>query len=57
MSIRWPWRRARAPESLKGKPPIRLPQTIWIGDVKKAGDWGASLYQKNHPQGIQKPLR
>ena len=30
----------------------RIPETIWMTDVKKASEWGALLQKKGHPKKV-----
>jgi hypothetical protein len=30
----------------------RIPETIWMSDVKKASEWGALLQKKGHPKKV-----
>jgi hypothetical protein len=30
----------------------RIPETIWMTDLKKASEWGALLQKKGHPKKV-----
>ena len=36
-----------SPKPFQGKPPIRLPGTVWMADLKKAGERAELFFQKN----------
>jgi hypothetical protein len=34
----------------KGASSYRIPETVWMTDVKKASEWGDLLQKKGHPK-------
>jgi hypothetical protein len=43
----WPRRKLNLPEALKGPPPLRIPGTVWMADLKKAGERAEYLCSQN----------
>jgi len=52
MFLRWPWRRPPLSKTSKKKSAFRMPETIWMGDVKKSAELGAWLCRRNHLRGV-----
>jgi hypothetical protein len=41
-------RKKSSPDRKKNAFSYRIPETIWMSDVKKASEWGAFLQKKGH---------
>jgi len=43
-------KKSRTAQKTKSASLYRLPDTIWMSDVKKASEWGALLQKKGNPK-------
>jgi hypothetical protein len=43
-------RKSRPAQKEKSSSPYRIPDTVWMSDVKKASEWGALLPKKGTPK-------
>lgn len=43
-------KKSRSAQKTKSASSYRLPDTIWMSDVKKASEWGALLQKKGNPK-------
>jgi len=43
-------KKSRTAQKTKSASSYRLPDTIWMSDVKKASEWGALLQKKGNPK-------
>jgi hypothetical protein len=50
MFNRWPWRRSLLTRTPRRNSSFRIPETIWMGDMKKTAEWGACLYERKQFQ-------
>jgi len=51
-SHRWPRRKEVSPETLKALSPLRVPGTVWMVDLKKAGDRAGYLFPRDRKKEI-----
>jgi hypothetical protein len=45
-------KKSRSAQRKKAASSYRIPETIWMTDVKKASEWGALLQKKGHPKKV-----
>lgn len=43
-------KKSRSVQKKKSSSAYRIPETIWMTDVKKASEWGALLPKKGNPK-------
>jgi hypothetical protein len=51
-SHRWPRRKENSPETFKALSPLRVPGTVWMVDLKKAGDRAEYLFPRDRKKEI-----
>ena len=47
----WPRRKENLPETVKAPPPLRIPGTVWMADLKKAGERAEYLCSQGRKKG------